>query len=328
MPELISYALGAGESTLLTMTTAYAMLANGGKKITPTMVDYIYDKHGRILYKSDDCIVDGKIHCDALFPPKLEDHRQQIIDERSMYQITSLLEGVMVRGSGAMAQSLGMTVAGKTGTSNDSRDVWFIGYTPDIAVGVFIGFDDHAKSMGRKATGSAIALPVFIDFMSNAKKYFTSKPFHIPKGIKLRSVNAETGSTSSPTAPGNVIESFKENEEEEEKLGTGDTDSIILEEAAMIEKKEQGTDIINVATKSPKRHNLSHFTNRVLDNITNERVHSDDINPDDGTPNTISSVTFHKKSLDEDNFDDDHQNTIHNHGDDDSPKVNPVFGVY
>ena len=129
----------------------------------------------------DEEVLDGEI---TEYPPKLNDIRPQVSDAQSIYQITSLLEGVMQRGSGASARFLNFPMAGKTGTSNDSRDTWFIGYTPDIAIGVFVGFDDHTKSLGKNASGSNTALPIFIDFMTHAKKYLIAKPFRIPKGIK------------------------------------------------------------------------------------------------------------------------------------------------
>lgn len=220
MPEYFSYAIGAGESTLLNMTTAYAMLANGGKKISPTMVDYIFDKNGKAIFKSDersaqydDEIPDGEVQDGEIteYPPKLNDVRPQILDAQSIYQITSLLEGVMQRGSGASARFLNFPMAGKTGTSNDSRDTWFIGYTPDIAIGVFVGFDDHTKSLGKNASGSNTALPIFIDFMTHAKKYLTAKPFRIPKGIKLRKIDARTG--GAPCGDVTITEAFKQDED-------------------------------------------------------------------------------------------------------------------
>lgn len=225
MPEYFSYAIGAGEATLLNMTTAYAMLANGGKKISPTMVDYILDKNGKPLFKSDERGVqyydeipdeeeqDGEI---TEYPPKLNDIRPQVSDAQSIYQVTSLLEGVMQRGSGASARFLNFPMAGKTGTSNDSRDTWFIGYTPDIVVGVFVGFDDHTKSLGKNASGSNTALPIFIDFMSNAKKYLTAKPFRIPKGIKLRKIDAKTG--GAPCGDVTITEAFKQDEDVNENV--------------------------------------------------------------------------------------------------------------
>ena len=117
----------------------------------------------------------------------------------------------MLRGSGASASFLNFPMAGKTGTSNDSRDTWFIGYTPDIAIGVFVGFDDHTKSLGKNASGSNTALPIFIDFMSHAKKYLVAKPFRIPKGIKLRKIDARTG--GAPCGDVTITEAFKQDED-------------------------------------------------------------------------------------------------------------------
>jgi penicillin-binding protein 1A len=216
MPELLSYALGAGETTLLKLTSAYAMLANGGKRIIPTMVEYIQDKHGRVIYKIDDRAIisyNGSDKDGNKIFPKLNDTRAQILSEQSVYQLTSLLEGVMQRGSGASANFLNLPIAGKTGTSNESRDTWFIGYTPDIAIGIFVGFDDHSLTLGKNANGTNTALPIFIDFMVKAKKYLTPKPFRVPKGIKLREINAETGGAPSNNSQYNVTEAFKEDDE-------------------------------------------------------------------------------------------------------------------
>ncbi len=232
MPRYFSYAIGAGETTLLNLTTAYAMLANGGKKISPTMIDYILDKNGKAIFKSDERVAQ---HDETIsfnrdiqnedneqndeveeYPPKLNDIRPQLLNEQSIYQITSLLEGVMQRGSGASARFLNFPMAGKTGTSNDSRDAWFIGYTPDIAVGVFVGFDDHTKSLGKTASGSNTALPIFIDFMTHAKKHLTPKPFRIPKGIKLRKIDAKTGGI--PRGDETITEAFKQDEDVNEDV--------------------------------------------------------------------------------------------------------------
>ncbi|GHU10583.1 penicillin-binding protein 1A [Alphaproteobacteria bacterium] len=212
MPELLSYALGAGETTLLRITAAYAMIANGGKRITPTMVDYVQDKRGNTIYRITDESYDSDEEFDVEYPPKLNDARQQILSEQSIYQMISLLEGVIQRGSGGSAKVLGIPVAGKTGTSNESRDTWFIGFTPDIAVGVFVGFDDHSKGLGRNATGASTALPIFISFMAEAKKFFAPKPFRVPHGIKLRKIDLETGGPPSPSGNGSIMEAFKEDE--------------------------------------------------------------------------------------------------------------------
>ncbi|MDR2068145.1 MAG: PBP1A family penicillin-binding protein [Holosporaceae bacterium] len=217
MPELISYALGAGETTLLRLTTAYAMLANGGKRISPTMIDYIQDKRGNTIFRADERPFDSSMGLADELPPKLNDNRQQILSEQSVYQITSLLEGVMRRGSGAGASFLNFPIAGKTGTSNESRDVWFIGYTPDIVVGVFVGFDDHSKSLGKEANGANTALPIFIDFMVKAQKYLSPKPFRVPRGIKLRKIDAETGGAPSTKERNVILEAFKEDEDFEQQ---------------------------------------------------------------------------------------------------------------
>lgn len=214
MPHMLSYALGAGETTLLRLTTAYAMLANGGKRITPTLVDYVLDRNGRVLYKNDRRMVDNSVRWDAELPPKLNDDRPQILDERSVYQMTSLLEGVVQRGSAFTARSLNLPIAGKTGTSNSSRDAWFIGYTPDIAVGVFVGFDDQTRNLGQKANGGNTALPIFISFINKAKKYIIPTPFRVPRGIKLRRIDIETGGMPGDTPGTTMMEAFKEEDEE------------------------------------------------------------------------------------------------------------------
>ncbi|MDR1333982.1 MAG: hypothetical protein LBJ71_02065, partial [Holosporaceae bacterium] len=242
MPELLSYALGAGETTLLKLTTAYAMFANSGKKIIPTMVEYIQDKHGRVIYKMDERIIAGYAN-EKVFP-RLNDNRPQILSEQSVYQLTSLLEGVMQRGSGASASFLNFPIAGKTGTSNESRDTWFIGYTPDIAVGIFVGFDEHSQTLGKNANGTNTALPIFIDFMVRAKKYLTPKPFKVPKGIKLRETNAETGGIPSNSPRENVLEAFKEDDE-------------FLAEPALVEEKNNTAKLMDEASSDQPDENKS-----------------------------------------------------------------------
>jgi penicillin-binding protein 1A len=214
MAHLVAKQLDVG----VKLTTAYAMLANGGKRITPTMVEYIQDKHGRVIYRMDGRKTPTDVDYTAELPPKLNDIRQQILGEDSIYQLTSLLEGVMQRGSGASANFLNFPIAGKTGTSNDSKDTWFIAYTPDIAIGIFIGFDDHSKTLGKNANGTNTALPIFIDFMQNAKRYLTPKPFKVPKGIKLRKIDAKTGGIASENNLNTLTEAFKDEDPKEQGL--------------------------------------------------------------------------------------------------------------
>lgn len=212
MPQYLSYALGAGETTLLKLTTAYAMFANGGKRVQPAMIDYVQDRYGHTVFKTDTRVSDGNVGYNSSLPPYLNDNREQIMDERSIYQLNSLLEGVVKRGSAMSAAHFGFPLAGKTGTSNDSRDVWFIGYTPDIVVGVFVGFDDHNKSLGASASGTSTALPIFVDFMETAKQYLTPKPFKVPHGVKLRKIDAETGGPVTSDTRSTVVEAFKADE--------------------------------------------------------------------------------------------------------------------
>ena len=267
MPELLSYALGAGETTLLKLTTAYAMLANGGKRISPTMVDYVLDRYGNVLYKNDNRIVDNSIGFDAPFPPKLNDNRAQILDERSIYQITSLLEGVMLRGSGASARFLNFPMAGKTGTSNESRDTWFVGYTPDIAVGVFVGFDEQSKNLGKNANGSNTALPIFISFMEKAKKFLTPTPFKVPKGIKLRKIDTETGGKPSDIPGTSMVEAFKDDEDisEENIMGNnsneGKKHSSLLD---LIDSKDENEDASSGKQQAEGSENDEKIINPVM----------------------------------------------------------------
>lgn len=210
MKPFLSYALGAGETTLLRLTTAYAMLVNGGKRITPTFVDRIQDRRGKTILRHDDrpCPNCGElIRWDGQEAPQVPDDRAQISDPRTTYQIVSILEGVVQRGTASSLASLGRPLAGKTGTTNKSKDTWFMGFSPDLAVGVFVGFDEP-KSMGKRETGSSAALPIFKEFMEQALKDTPPTPFRIPPGVKLVRINASTGRTAQPGDTNIIWESF------------------------------------------------------------------------------------------------------------------------
>ncbi len=210
LPKVLSMALGAGETTVLRLAASYGMLVNGGKKITPTLVDRIQDRQGRTIFVHD------KRFCDGCWPvqfadqdmPRLPDIREQIVDPVSAYQMVSILEGVVQRGTGKSVSAIGKPLAGKTGTSNDSHDVWFAGFSPDLVAVVFVGFDDPA-SLGDKETGGAIAAPIFRDFMAYALKDQTATPFRVPSGVRLVRVNAGTGRPAMPGDPKVILEAFK-----------------------------------------------------------------------------------------------------------------------
>jgi penicillin-binding protein 1A len=195
MQEFLSFSLGAGETTLLRITSAYGMLVNGGKKITPTFIDRIQDRNGQTIFSYDQraCANCGDtIRWEGQKVPYIPDNRERIADPKTAYQIVSLLEGVVERGTARKLKEIGRPLAGKTGTTNKSKDTWFVGFSPDLVAGVFIGFDEP-KSLGKKETGSSVAAPVWGEFMKEALKGEPPMPFRVPPGIKNVRVNANTG---------------------------------------------------------------------------------------------------------------------------------------
>jgi penicillin-binding protein 1A len=210
MPPVLSMALGAGETTLLRLTTAYAMLVNGGRRIDPTLIDRIQDRHGLTIFRHDPrgCeACQGQAWADQE-PPELPDARDRVADPASAYQVVSMLQGVVQRGTGRRVRSVGKPLAGKTGTTNKSLDTWFLGFSPDLAVGVFAGFDEP-RHLGSRETGSSVSAPVFRDFMAAALDGQAEIPFRIPPGIRLVRVNVETGRVARPGDKKVILEAFK-----------------------------------------------------------------------------------------------------------------------
>jgi penicillin-binding protein 1A len=207
MPPLLSYSLGAGETTVLRLTTAYAELVNGGKALAPTFIDRIQDRYGRTVYRHDKRACEGCT--DVTFSPELRvprppETRAQIVDPRIAYQMVSILEGVVQRGTARSVASIGKPLGGKTGTSNDSKDTWFMGFSPDLVVGVFVGFD-NPRELGSHETGSSVSAPIFKQFMGAALKDKPAVPFRVPPGVRMVRVNAATGRLPSAGDPGTVI---------------------------------------------------------------------------------------------------------------------------
>jgi len=210
MKPFLSYSLGAGETTLLKLTSAYAMMVNGGKKITPTIIDRIQDRRGETIFSQDKrpCPNCGDlIRWDGQATPQVPDTREQIADERTAYQMVSILEGVVQRGTAAKLAALDRPLAGKTGTTNKSKDTWFIGFSPDLVVGVFVGFDEP-KSLGKRETGGSTAAPIFGEFMKDALKDTPPTPFRVPPGIKNVRINAATGRAAQPGDKNIIWEAF------------------------------------------------------------------------------------------------------------------------
>lgn len=209
LPRNLANSIGAYETTLLKMTTAYSEFDNGGKKITPTLVDRIQDRNGKTIYRHDtrvcsDCNSAWHNQQDPLIP----DNRTQIMDPRTAYQTVSLMEGVVLRGTGHSVSVIGKPLAGKTGTSNDSKDVWFIGFSPDLVCGVFVGYDDP-KTLGKREQGATVAAPIFRDFMKEALGGVPPIPFRVPPGIVFVPVDRITGAEEPAGTPGSIEEAFR-----------------------------------------------------------------------------------------------------------------------
>lgn len=216
--KYLPMALGAGETTVLRMVSAYSVIANGGRSLEPSLIDRVQDRYGKTIYKHDQRICQT---CDApaydgQSEPELVDERDQVLDPMTAYQITSMMEGVVQRGTATRVAKLGVPIAGKTGTTNEEKDVWFVGFTPDLVTGVFLGYDNPTP-MGRGATGGGMAAPVFIDFMEDALEGVPPVEFKVPEGMDLIAVNRKTGMRSGGSGGDVIMEAFKP--------GTGPSDT-------------------------------------------------------------------------------------------------------
>jgi penicillin-binding protein 1A len=211
MLPVLSMSLGAGETTVMRQVAGYSMFVNGGKRIKPTLIDRIQDRTGQTIYRHDDrqCIGCSADKWTGQDEPKLVDKREQVLDPLTAYQITSILEGVVQRGTATILKAVGKPLAGKTGTTNDAKDVWFVGFSPDLAAGVYLGYD-KPRSLGDAATGGHISAPIFRDFMQMALKDKPPTPFRVPPGIKLIRVSAGSGTRAgSGEGAGTILEAFK-----------------------------------------------------------------------------------------------------------------------
>ena len=211
-------ALGAGETTVLRMVSAYSVLANGGRSIEPSLIDRVQDRYGRTIYRHDQrkCINCNAATYDGQAEPELQDERDQVLDPMTAYQITSMMEGVVQRGTATRVKALGRPIAGKTGTTNDEKDVWFVGFTPDLVTGVYLGYDNPAN-LGRGVAGGNTAAPVFVDYMKDALDGTPVVDFKPPEGMELIAVNRKTGMRANRGDANAIIEAFKP--------GTGPSDS-------------------------------------------------------------------------------------------------------
>jgi penicillin-binding protein 1A len=231
--EIYSLVLGSTETSVIKLATAYAMMVNGGKKISPSMIEKIQDRDGKIIFKNDkrtcvNCRINNlndyiEKAPEQLPVPFIDDNREVVTDSATAYQITSMLQGVVDRGTAAKAKSIGKIIGGKTGTTNNSFDSWFVGFSPDLVMAVYVGFD-IPKSLGSEETGASVALPIFIDFMKEALADKPLVPFRVPNSVKLVKIDRTTGKYPSISTPKEKIffEAFKLNDEISEP---DDTDS-------------------------------------------------------------------------------------------------------
>lgn len=211
MPPYLSMSLGAGETTLLQLTAAYGQLVNGGRKVEVSLIDRIQDRYGHTILRHDlrDCQACGAPDGWQNQPvPALAETREQLTDPASAYQMVSMLEGVVTRGTGRRIADSGLVLAGKTGTTNDNTNAWFIGFSPDLVVGVYVGYD-VPRPLGKSETGSTAAVPIFKDFMMDALAQAPVIPFRRPGGISLVPVHAETGERVRHDDKMAVLEVFK-----------------------------------------------------------------------------------------------------------------------
>ncbi len=210
IPELLSVSLGSAETTLLKLTNAYCTFVNGGKKVVPIFIDKIQNRRGKTIFKADNRECKGCEEISYLKEeiPLIKDNKEQIISAETAYQVTSMMEGVIKRGTGRKLKNLNLYLAGKTGTTNKNMDAWFIGFTSKLVIGVYVGFDEP-KSLGKYETGAKAALPIFKKFIKSVVKKKDSLPFKVPENISFVMVDPETGLQPNANTKKVIYESFK-----------------------------------------------------------------------------------------------------------------------
>ena len=210
IPELLSVSLGAAETTLISLTSSYAPFVNGGNKIEPKLINRIQDRRGKTIFqeKSIKCIGCDKFINEKTELPKIENNTEKVISEETAYQMTSILEGAVKRGTGKKLRSLKVPLAGKTGTTNDNYDAWFIGFSSNLVIGVYVGYD-NPKTLGKFETGSKAALPIFKDFVEKALYKEDFQEFQIPENIYLTTLNYDTGSKAAVGEKNIITEALK-----------------------------------------------------------------------------------------------------------------------
>jgi penicillin-binding protein 1A len=229
LPPYAAMSLGAGDAYLIDMARGYAGFVNGGKKITPTLLDRVQDRHGRTLFRHDERACEGCAveEWNGEEPPQLAEIGEQVLDPIVAYQITHMMEGVVERGTGRRALRVGKPLAGKTGTTDDYRDAIFMGFSPDLVVGVRVGFDDN-RSLGEGEAGGSVAAPIFTDFMEKALADQPAIPFRIPPGVRLVKIDARTGELPGPETSVIIDEAFRPGTEPGMSVFNGSDDCLSI----------------------------------------------------------------------------------------------------
>ena len=209
--ELLSISLGSAETTLIKLTAAYCSFVNGGKKIEPILIDRIQDSEGNTIFNSEKrlCKKCNEISYLGEEIPKISNNFKQVFSAETAYQMTSMLEGVIQRGTGRGLKNLNLDLAGKTGTTNNNTDAWFIGFTSKLVIGVYVGMDEP-QSLGKYETGAKTAMPIFKDFVKKAIKKKDARPFKVPKNIIMMVIDPISGEKASFESKEKIIEAYKQ----------------------------------------------------------------------------------------------------------------------
>ena len=206
----MSISLGSAETTLLKLTSAYCSFVNGGKKIEPILIDRIQDSEGNTIFNSEKrlCKKCNEISYLGEEIPKISNNFKQVFSSETAYQMTSMLEGVVERGTGRGLKNLNLDLAGKTGTTNDNTDAWFIGFTSKLVIGVYVGLDEP-RSLGKRETGAKTAMPIFKNFVKKAVKKKDARPFKVPKNITMMVIDPVSGEKASFGSKEKIIEALQ-----------------------------------------------------------------------------------------------------------------------
>ncbi len=222
----LSSVLGATDTKLIDIAAGYATIVNGGKKITPVLIENIQDRYGKIIYQNPNLKC---INCHNIKSyPKILDLKKRVVSKESAFQLTNILKGATKRGTSRKAASLKMNIGGKTGTTNDNKDCWFVGFTPDYTVAIYLGYDTP-RSMGRKAIGATTALPIFIEFIESTKWFFRDRPFNTPNSIRMIKIDPYDGTRANPNTIHPIFEAFKNNQYPNVQKNTTQSSEIELE---------------------------------------------------------------------------------------------------